>query len=258
MKTGTNLENFFLKVSMGIVPNWKAVVIRGHVSGVNVVDGDHLMWHGGTSLRALPSSAEVMNISSNNANDTSAGSGMRSVLVKGLNSSYEEIEEIVQMNGLSNVATSLSYIRVNSMVGYSAGATEYNEGTIRCVGSVSGLELDAMEPGDSVSATGGYTIPIGYRAYFIRAEFNASKLSGGSLPVVEFKAEAKQNKLSPDAPWLQLLDKKLDTNDSNYLVVDNPVFSAFPEKTEARFLVKTDTNGTDARARVYLLLQKVA
>ena len=77
-----------------------------------------------------PSSASTMTVSSSDANDTSAGTGARTVQVYGLDGNYDEINETVTLSGQTGVSTSNSYLRVNRMVIRSAGSGETNAGVV--------------------------------------------------------------------------------------------------------------------------------
>ncbi len=90
---------------------------------------EETVWFQGGAY-AHPSSASTMTVSSANANDTSAGTGARTVQVYGLDSNYDEVTETITMNGQTAVTTSNTYIRANRMVVRSAGSGETNAGVI--------------------------------------------------------------------------------------------------------------------------------
>lgn len=81
-------------------------------------------------VRTLPSSAVILGASSSDANDTSAGTGARTIKIVGLDSNYEEIEETITLNGQTKVETTNSFLRVNDVVIVTAGSGETNAGTI--------------------------------------------------------------------------------------------------------------------------------
>lgn len=63
----------------------------------------------------LRTTAAVMQVKSDSTSDTAAGVGARSVRIKGLNSAFAPLEEVVTMNGTTAVNTINSFIRINSM-----------------------------------------------------------------------------------------------------------------------------------------------
>jgi hypothetical protein len=79
-----------------------------------------------------PSSATTLTVSSTDANDTSAGTGLRTLKVKGLDATFTEIEETLTLNGQTAVTTTNSYYRIQSLSGETAGSTGSNEGIVYC------------------------------------------------------------------------------------------------------------------------------
>jgi hypothetical protein len=83
----------------------------------------------GTTYSYL-SSATILKISSSDTNDDDGDNGARTVLVQGLDTHYNEIEEIVTLDGQNAVNTSKKYLRVFEMIVQSVGSSGYNEGII--------------------------------------------------------------------------------------------------------------------------------
>lgn len=84
-----------------------------------------------------PSSSGTFYLASTSANDTSAGTGARTIFIRGLLETstgvYEEGSETVTLNGQTSVATSLStWFRVNLLFMLSSGSTNQNQGEIYC------------------------------------------------------------------------------------------------------------------------------
>jgi len=77
----------------------------------NIINVDETIWDGG-GIYAYPAAAAIMYVSSSSANDTSAGTGARTVLVSGLDANYNEVEETVTLNGQTQVATTTEFLRV--------------------------------------------------------------------------------------------------------------------------------------------------
>lgn len=103
----------------------------------NVDDGvDTDIWDGANAtddidLWVAPTAARVHNIASSSANDTSAGTGARTIRIWGLQTwSSEESSEDITMNGTSNVATSNSYVIIHRMKVLTCGSSGPNVGQI--------------------------------------------------------------------------------------------------------------------------------
>ena len=89
------------------------------------------------NLYQKPATSGTMYLSSTSTNDTSAGTGARTVFMRGLIETspgiYEEASETITLNGQTAVATSLdNWFRVNLLFITSAGTLTTNDGNIYC------------------------------------------------------------------------------------------------------------------------------
>lgn len=120
------------------------------------------VWAGSTPY-TYPTTAAVLSISSNDADDTAAGTGARTILVQGLDSNYDLQEETVTLNGTSTVNTVNSYIRVNRMAVTSSGTQRVNDGDITATHSGTSIAIIPAEFGVTQQLI--YTVPNGYSLY---------------------------------------------------------------------------------------------
>lgn len=110
------------------------------------------IWSQGSTYSWIDT-ATVLKISSSNTNDTSDGTGARTVLVEGLDSNYAEQSEVVTLNGQTAVNTTGTYKRVHRMIVQTVGSGNYNAGILYAgTGTVS----------SGVPANKYATVPIGY------------------------------------------------------------------------------------------------
>jgi hypothetical protein len=109
----------------------------------------------GTQTIAFPphgSNATVVKISSNNANDTSDGTGARTLYVEGLDENYNKINETVTMNGQTAVLTTNKFSRINRLIVQTSGT---NTGlTIGKFGDTCAPNLGTLYCGDGVVTAG--------------------------------------------------------------------------------------------------------
>ena len=122
------------------------------------------------AVYAYPSSATVMKVSSASANDTSAGTGARTILVVGLDSSYNTISETVTLSGQTAVNTTNSYLRITYTEILSTGSGNAQAGIIYIgTGTVtSGVPATVYwqsETSYNNWSFAGFTVPAGYTAY---------------------------------------------------------------------------------------------
>ena len=129
-----------------------------------------------------PTSITQLQISSSSANDTSAGTGARTVLITGLyqdstTSKWIEQTETLIMNGQTAVSsTNTNWIRINRMDVITSGSGQTNAGDIYL--SVQATSLTAGVPASNIlnaiitgfnnSTSGNFYVPSGYSFYFTK------------------------------------------------------------------------------------------
>lgn len=124
------------------------------------------IWDGGGVYTGWATAAETAQVLSSNVNDTSAGTGARTVSITGLNSAYEITTETLTLNGTTPVTSVNSYIRVHTATVQSAGSGGVNAGTITVRQSTTTANIFlVMRIGYNQSHTSAYTIPAGYTGY---------------------------------------------------------------------------------------------
>jgi hypothetical protein len=160
-------EPFELQVARGQVDGHKALFKFG-ING-DVGTSVETVWaQGGTYV--YPASATVMKISSSSADDTSAGTGARTIAIFGLDANYNEISESVILDGQTAVNTGNSYLRISRMYVTTAGSGATAAGTIYAgTGTVtSGVPatvygMIAINANQTQMAF--WTVPAGYTFY---------------------------------------------------------------------------------------------
>lgn len=160
-------RDWLTEVSKGRIPNHERVLIRG--ININVGTSFETVWpEGGNKI--FQSAAAIQTLSSDNANDTILGTGARIIRVKGLLADYSEAEEDVEMDGLTEVSTVNSYLRINQILikAGEVGSLGFNNGTIYIGTGVvtSGKPAvvnNLISPARSISESGFFTVPLGKR-----------------------------------------------------------------------------------------------
>lgn len=140
------------------------------------------VWDEGGAYAYL-ASAQALTLSSDNANDTSAGTGLQTVQIYGLDANYAEITEVVTLNGQTAVTTANSYLRIFRMQGQTAGSGGTNEGVIYAgTGTVTaGVPANVfarISEGEGQTLMAVYTLPA--RTYGMLYNFNASSFGNAN------------------------------------------------------------------------------
>ncbi len=120
-----------------------------------------------------------MFVSSSSANDTSGGTGANTILIQGLDEDYNEIEETVVLNGQTQVATQLSYLRAYRSYVTLAGSAGTSGGTIYIASSGAtggvpdGTVYASLSLGNQTQIA-AYTVPAGHTLYIDEVNFTAA------------------------------------------------------------------------------------
>ena len=129
------------------------------------------VWNGPAANPFLPTSAAVLNITSDVAGDTAIP-----VTIQGLDADYREIEETVTLNGTTIVNTTQQFIRVNRA---------FNSGSTEATGNISinhGANVLAyIAAGYNQTLTSQYTVPAGKTLYLFSVLKTAGKGSDTEL-----------------------------------------------------------------------------
>src|SRR6056300_950143 len=183
-RVGTS-EPFELQVARGQIAYHKPLFKFGN----NIAVGNSLetIWAEG-GLYSYLTSATVLKVSSSSTDDTSAGTGARTVQLFGLDGDYNEINEVVTLNGQTAVNTTQSYLRINRMVVRSAGSGGYNAGIVYAgTGTVTTgvpANIYATINGDGTNQTlmALWTVPAGYTGYLM--QYDVSNGTTSNTPAV--------------------------------------------------------------------------
>jgi hypothetical protein len=173
-------EVFGLQVSRGQIQGHTAVIVFGYNPDVDTAEES--VWPDGGTV-PHPTVASVLKVSSSSANDTSAGTGARTVHIEGLNGDYAVVSETVTLNGQTAVNTVNSYLYVNAFYVVTVGsggvnAGDINVGTGVVTAGVPAVLYDIIATGYNNRTTGHYCVPAGYTAYMVQGLFSAGQASG--------------------------------------------------------------------------------
>lgn len=167
-------EDFFLEVARGNVAGHNSMSKFGYNISVGSTSREDIWDQGG--LYPWPTSAATVTIKSNDADDTSAGTGARTLEIEGLDSSWDLVIETITMNGTTDVTTTNSYRRIYRMTVKTSGSSETNEGQITATHTATIIAVIEANNGQTFMAI--YTIPNGKTGYFYDYYFT----SENSLP----------------------------------------------------------------------------
>lgn len=137
----------------------------------------------GSLIWVAPTTARKHNLVSSSTDDAAAGSGARTVQVKGLiDWDTAEVTETVTMNGTSDVLTANDYVIIHRMEALTFGASGPNVGEISAVAVTDGTTTAFIVAGKGQTDMAIYGIPSIYT--FFMDQFYASFLKGTGAAAV--------------------------------------------------------------------------
>lgn len=229
--TGTRRSldlNFPIEVALGNVGGVTA--LRKYGMNDVVGTGTYDMWPL-ASVMVWPSVAATISVVSSSANDAAAGTGARTIMINGLDSSYAEISETVTMNGATPVVTVAQFLRVNSVFAVTAGSGGVNAGNI--TGTLSGNTIFYVEATQGAAHQMQYTVPAGKTLLVLNTRYGTGRFqSSGDCHIL-----AQVRPLG--GAWRSLQDIYLYQNIYQPSVVGG---ESIPEKTDIRALVVSTIN----------------
>ena len=236
-RVGTS-EPFELQVSRGQIAYHKTLFKFGFNPDVD--DSLETIWAEG-GLYSYLSAATVLKVSSSSANDTSAGTGARTVELFGLDADYDEINETVILSGQTAVNTTQSFLRVNRMIVRSAGTGGTNAGVIYAgtgtvTAGVPANKYATVSVGDGQSLMALWTVPRGYTAYVTQTDITVATTQNNKYATVSFLAR-------PFGEVFQVKDKFAKSESGHNQVYTFPL--KFEEKTDLEMRCIGDSAGAD-------------
>jgi hypothetical protein len=152
------------------------------IAGSGVATNDIWTGAGIYPWLAAATSLEVLSAS---ANDTAAGSGARTITITGLDTDYNEISVLVTLNGVTPVAVSRQFLRINLITVTSNGTSRRNEGQIT-VRDAGGGTVRALLPVGAISdqtpamsKQSQYTVPAGHTLLIVDLDLQINSSAGG-------------------------------------------------------------------------------
>jgi hypothetical protein len=152
------------KIAHGDVPGVSNFLLTGYNGAITTTK--ETVWDDSTVYTFRSTAVSTMKVSSSDANDTSAGTGARTVTVTGVDGSYVTVSEVVTLNGQTGVATTNTYLSINSLSVTTAGSGGVNAGVIyvgtgTITAGVPAVPDATIAIGRNVSTHGFYTVPSG-------------------------------------------------------------------------------------------------
>ena len=194
--------DFRIRLAAGHVEGIYSQDKYGFNPSINATTED--IWNAGGVLDYL-TSAETMDITSSSGNDTSGGSGARTVELAGVNNDYIPIYETVTMDGGNTVTTTNQFLRVNRMRVQTVGDSSVNEGDISVTATTAGTNQAEIPELTGSTTKSQFTVPTGYYAI-------ATSLTLGTLNNDQVESDLQVRE--ENGPWITMY--RLDFVESTF------------------------------------------
>ena len=184
------------------------------------------IWAAG-GLYVFPSAADTTTIVSDSADDDGdpVGTGARTVLIQGLDSSWNRQSETVTLNGTSAVTLANEYLRVNGVIVASAGSGETNAGEL--IIAVDGTTVAVVVAGFSQTRQAVYSVPNDYtEAHMIDLCASLEQAITARTAVMLLRVRLN------DGVWVNKHQWELSATGTSVPCVRFPYWIRYPPKTD--------------------------
>lgn len=176
------VADFESEVALGNISNYQLQTKFGRNPDVDT--GPEDIWQNGGTYTGMPStSPETVDVFSSNANDTSAGTGARTIRIEGLKTSSSTVYETedLTMNGTSSVTSSNTWWRINRALVLTAGSGEQNAGDITIRHTTTTANVFALiGTGFNQTLIAAYTVPAERVMLIKRIAVSITRTNGSS------------------------------------------------------------------------------
>lgn len=164
--------NWALQAAQGLIPKTSIITKYGYNADVDTGAIEDIWSQGG--IYVPPTTARIHNLTSASVNDTAAGTGARTILIRGIDGSYNAVSETLTLNGTTAVPTVNSYVHIHLMQVLTAGSGAANAGILTLTAVTDGTVTCSMIAGDNQSSSSIYLVPVGYKGYIMKIRARTS------------------------------------------------------------------------------------
>lgn len=246
----TDEGNFFLSVANDDFANVRSTVVEGDIPSFSGTDSPaDVVPFLNPGLYTFPSAAATLSIVSDDAADTLLGTGARTLLIEGLDANFDEISETINMDGLTPVVTTNSYIRINKGEVRAVGSAGENVGNITIDHGVDTIGI--ILPGNGNMLQAIFTVPNNMTGFIIKISSSVHRdptaSAAGKEVIIRLKARTQGNS------WQVKRIFGENTESGSYTPTDD-VFKVVGARGDIRIEAVALNNGAAVSAAFNLIL----
>lgn len=206
---------------------------------------------GGT--KTFLSAASTLSVVSASTADDLGGTGANYLQLSGVDSDYNILNELVEMNGTTPVVTTNSFLRINRARVVSSGTGQTNAGNITVTAVTGGSTQAIVVAGDSITYQSFFTVPAGYTAFTRNLVMSVYRAAGGSGAKA---AEVTQMAYTPSTNTIYRTIKYGVRNDGGVASLRPSLANQSPEKTTLWLKAIPESTGTVVTTSQEIILVK--
>lgn len=195
-----------IDIAAGKYTGYSIVNKAGYNPDVDIATVPEDIWEAGGTYTGFPlTSGETITVVSTSANDTSAGTGARTMRITGLDANYDIQTEDFTLNGTTPVTGVKTFVRVHTATVLTSGSsnTAFNIGTISVYHTTTTANVFlSMRVGANQTNCSAYTVPAGYNAYVRQISCKVGASSTATTSAVDY-AIWTQSALKTNSPRLR-------------------------------------------------------
>lgn len=212
-------------------------------------------WGGTFSYDTTGSTLTIVSTdTADNGTSSPLGTGTQQVIIWGVDENWDEVIEIIALNGTTPVTTTNSFIGVNRMSVYLNGTGTSNAGTISAFTTASPTtQLAEMPAGEGTTQQLIFYVPADAQFLAEWLYFGILKVSGGNHPDVTIKGWVYSDVAKAE---FEVYRDALDVQRLNHIKVEPPLPFVIGEKSIIWFTAETTLDNTAIRGRMSGILHR--
>lgn len=235
-------------IALNHVPNHSPFSKLGYNSAVNNLEED--VWTvGGTYV--FPASARGMEIVSTSDSDAAEGTGVRTVLITYLDSTYATKTETITMTGKTPaLTTATDILRVNCIMTVTAGSGGCAAGTIdlRDLAESDTPIYARIDAGANRARHSAYTVPLNYEMYIQQMTYSAVAATSGQMTIFSTKTTQNPQSLTV-TPGVFYVISEIGMQDQTFTITYATPLK-FKEKSDIRVVAIADKSNSNVLCSV--------
>jgi len=178
--------NYTERVALGLEEGATTWNKFGYNEDVDTGADEVIAAFGGAFNQKL-ANGETLSIVSTSSEDASGGTGVRLLVIFGVDDDWNEVTDVVAMTGVTPVTSNYAFRGINRMTIYTSGTSLSNVGLITATASSSGNTMATMPVAQGTTQQCIFYVPAGKTFLASWQIISATKSSGGGTAKIDLR-----------------------------------------------------------------------